>query len=502
MDGKLWIETDLFALLSEPIILFNMRLAQSSVIHFLSKLSASVLGFGATVYIAQLLGGGGLGKYSLAISVVSWLGLIGNMGVGSATTKMVSEQEEPSSYAIAGTLVMILFLVAFSIVVAVFHEYINEYVGFAASGYIIGMTVMMLCYNMVVSLLNGQHMVHLSGIFAPLKTGSRAGFQIAALFIGLGLSGLFIGYIVGYLIVTLIGIVVLINIFDNFSLPKTYHFKELYSYAKFSWLGGLRSKAFNWVDIVILGFFVPSTFIGYYTAAWNIAQFLIIFAASVGTTIFPEISETAVADDMKNISNLINTALTYAGLLLIPGLIGGIILGERILLIYGSKFTQAEMVLIVLIISTLFQAYQNQFTVTLNAIDRPDLAFRVNAVFIGANVILNMILIYSYGWLGAAVATASSVAISLCVAYYYLSSIIRINMPIIEIGKQWVAGGVMGIVVYMFLQVNVIYVGINSNILAVVLLVALGAAVYFFVLLVISKQFRITVADNLPSIRS
>lgn len=475
-----------------------MKLGQISVIHFLSKILSSVLGFAATIYIAQLLGAGVLGIYSVAIAVVSWLGLVGNMGITAAIQKRVSEQEEPSEYAIAGVVLMFALFMFLALVVVVFRGYINDYVGFAASGYIVGMLAVLLGYNAITALLNGQHMVHLSGLFSPVKTGSRAGLQIAALFTGLGLSGLFGGYIVGYLVVISLGAVIVVRSFEKFALPQRYHFRRIYSYAKFSWLGGLRSKAFNWVDIVVLGFFVPSAFIGYYTAAWNIAQFLIIFGTSVSQTLFPEMSKIAATDDQEAVSELLDAALSYAGLFLIPGLIGGGILGERILRIYGPDFTQAGTVLAILIVATLVQAYQAQFTTTLNAIDRPDLAFRVNIVFVGANLLLNVILIYFYGWIGAAVATASSVVISLCVAYYYLSSIVRVDIPVGEIGNQWVAGVLMGGVVFAGLRFEAAYLNIGHNVAVVLSLVALGATVYFAILLAISSQFRVTVADNLP----
>lgn len=475
-----------------------MRLGQISVIHFLSKILSSVLGFAATIYIAQLLGAGVLGTYSVAIAVVSWLGLMGNMGITGAIQKRVSEQEEPAQYAIAGVIIQFALFVFLTLLVVLFRGYINDYVGFEASGYIVGMLAVLLGYNAITGLLNGQHMVHLSGVFSPVKTGSRAGLQIAALFTGLGLSGLLGGYILGYLVVISLGAIIVVRSFEEFTLPQRYHFQRLYSYAKFSWLGGLRSKAFNWVDIVVLGFFVQNAFIGYYTAAWNIAQFLIIFGSSMSQTLFPEMSKISSTYDPEAVSELLNTALSYAGLFLIPGLIGGSILGERILRIYGPDFTQAEIVLAILIVATLIQAYQAQFTTTLNAIDRPDLAFRVNMVFVGANLILNVILIYFYGWIGAAVATASSVAISLCVAYHYLSSIIRINIPIVEIGNQWIAGVLMGGVVFIALRFEDTYINIGHNVVVILSLVALGAAVYFAALLAISAKFRATISDNLP----
>jgi O-antigen/teichoic acid export membrane protein len=214
-------------------------------------------------------------------------------------------------------------------------------------------------------------------------------------------------------------------------------------------------------------------------------------------TLFPEISEISAKKDLQHVSELINTGLSYAGLFLIPGFVGGAIIGKRILRIYGSDFTQAWSVLTILIAAALIQTYQKQITNTLNAVDRPDLAFRVNIVFIISNVVLNIALIYFYGWIGAAIATAFSVAISLFLGYHYLSGIVQFELPIGEIINQLSASIIMAVVVISGLWIEIAYLNIGYNLIVTLFLVSIGAATYFIVLINISSQFRDTVNSNL-----
>ncbi|WP_049921400.1 flippase [Halopiger djelfimassiliensis] len=474
-----------------------MKLGQKSIIHFLSKILASALGFIATVYIARLLGAEALGIYSVALAVVSWLGVVGSMGITAAVKKRVSELEEPSAYALAGVLIMASLFAILATGVLLLRDYVNSYVGFPAAGFIVVMLAVSLGFNLITAILNGQHLVHISGLFAPIKTGTRAGLQIGALFLSLELVGLFSGYIAGYLLVIVLGSVIIVRNFERFTIPKKYHFRRILSYGKFSWLGGLQSRAFNWVDIVVLRFFVNSSLIGFYTAAWNIAMFLILFGTSLSQTLFPEMSKISAQQDLESVSDLFTTALTYAGLFLIPGLVGGTILGGRILRIYGNDFAQARIVLSILILAALIQAYQNQFTNTLNATDHPELAFRVNAIFIVTNVFLNVILIYLYGWIGAAVATAGSVAVSLCMAHYYLSTLMDLRIPVKKISIQWLAAAVMGGFILVGNQVENTYLNIQPDAVAVLGLVGFGATTYFVTLFVLSAQFRTTVTQNI-----
>jgi O-antigen/teichoic acid export membrane protein len=476
----------------------SLRLGQTSVVYFVSKLLASALGFVATIYVARLLGSGALGIYSVATAVVSWLVLFGTMGITSGMTKRVSERDESSAYAIAGVSIVAVFGVGLATAILLFRGEVNDYIGFSAAGFIAAMVVVTLAQSTVMSLLNGTKLVHIAGALSPVKTGSRAGSQIVALSLGLGIVGLFGGYIIGYVVVALGGSYVLIRSFDEITMPRACHFRSILSFAKYAWLGGLRSKAFNWVDIALLGFFVSNAFIGYYTAAWNIAQFLVVFGTAISRTLFPEMSESAVADDSEAVSDLLNTALSFAGLIIIPGLVGGTLIGGQLLRIYGPDFTQAWVVLSVLIFATLLQSYQKQFTTTLNALNRPDIAFKINLIFILSNVVLNVVLIVVYGWIGAAVATSLSIGISLVVAYKYIGSILDFTIPVEEISKQWIAAGLMACFLIALIRIEVVYITIDSSILFVLLMVPSGAGIYFGSLLGLSKRLRTTVRDNLP----
>ncbi|PCR91545.1 oligosaccharide flippase family protein [Natrinema ejinorense] len=475
-----------------------MRLGQTSIIHFASRLLSSVLGFVATIFIARLLGPETLGIYYLVLSTVAWLGIGVKMGIPEAINKRVSEGEDEAAYAIAGGTVVVSLFLVMSLLILLFSGWINDYIGYPASEVIILFLFVNLAKSVVNAILSGQHLVHVLGVFSPIRTGTRSIVQIGAILGGFKITGLFFGYTVGYALVSVAGLWIVVRRFKEIQTPSVDHYRRLLSYAEYSWLGEIRSRAFNWVDVAVLGFFVSSSLVGIYTAAWNIAVFLILFGGSLSQTMFPEMSSLSAEEDAQSVTDLFETALTYGGLILIPGLIGGTLLGERLLRIYGEEFTQGATVLSVLIVATLIQGYQRQFTTTLDAIDRPDVSFRVNAVFIGANVILNVSLIPTFEVVGAAAATAASVAISLVVAYFSLSSLIEFSVPLGEIGKQWAAAVVMGGVVYTGLWLESAYISVGNNIVVVLTLVGFGAAVYFGTLFAISSYFRTTVEQNIP----
>jgi O-antigen/teichoic acid export membrane protein len=385
-----------------------------------------------------------------------------------------------------------------AIALFVARQQVNAYIGYPVTKFLILILLVVLGFSVVNDILTGLSLVHVYGVLISVKVGTRSLFQIVFVVAGFSITGLLVGHIAGIAMVVLVGSYVVFHNVPTLTRPKIRHFKNLINFAKYSWLGEIRGRMFNYMDIIILGLFVSQSLIGIYSIAWNISQFLVIFSGSITNTLFPEMSRLSNEEDPSAVSSLVEKSLTYGGLFLIPGLFGGALLGEQLLRLYGSEFSQGATILVVLIVAQLIHGYQKQLTNTLNGIDRPEMAFRVNGVFIVANLLLNVVLIYLYGWIGAALATAISGGISTVVSYAYVNSIIDFSFPGMEILYQIVASIVMACVVYGGLWVENTFALLQNNIVLVLTLVILGAGVYFVSLLTLSVDFRETVARNLP----
>lgn len=472
-----------------------MRLGQTSGIHFTSRIVSSAIGFLAMVYFARELGSGVLGTYFLVLMFVSWLSLFATMGVGGALQKRLSEGMDLKSHLGAGmALTGGLFLVL-SVVVLVARGPINQYVGADVALFIIPLLAITLSDAVANSVLQGRHLVHVSSLLTPVKTASRSVLQVAAVVLGLGLLGLLGGYFAGLLVSVVLGVYV---ISIGPSLPRMEHVRSLIEYAKYSWFSQLQGAFYNWTDVAVLGFFVSSSLIGVYSIAWNIATFLAIFSSSISTSLFPEISKISATEETQNVAPLVTQSLTYAGLFGIPGLVGSLAVGPRLLRIYGPEFATGALVLQLLIAAIVVYSYQNQLLTGLNGIDRPDLSLRVNTTYVATNIVLNVVLVWQFGWTGAAVATLLSATLGTLLGYRYLAQVVSFTVPVGEVGRQVVAATLMGALVEGLQWANHVTDLTDDNGVIVLGSVAIGAAAYLAILLVISAQFRETVRENLP----
>lgn len=479
-----------------------MRIAQKSFIVFFSKLVGSVFGFVATIYFARLLGAEILGYYASVLAIVAWLAFVSDLGVTTALTKRVSEGREQSSY-FTGSVLLILGLGStVCIVVLLLADTINAYVGETVAAFVVLLLVVRLFHETVIATLEGENNVHIAGLLSPLKIGSRSVVQVLLVLTGFSLSGLLIGYAVGGVLTGVVGLLV---VSIHFRVPSRKHLRRLMDFAKFSWLGKLQARSFNEVDILVLTVLVPSTFVGIYSIAWSITKFLTLFGSAISSTLFPEISRADSQGNTETVSTLVSDSLLYNGLLIIPGLFGAFILARPLLRIYGPEFIEGATVLWILVLAALLYGYQEQFMYALNAIDYPNIAFRVNLVFIGLNVLLNIALVLQMGFVGAAIATAISAGTGLVLSFFAFRSKASFEIPISEISKQFFSAATMAVIIYsarefskgLTLDFDMIpYVTGNTVIL--VALVSAGAFIYFTVLLSLSSRFRETLLANAP----
>lgn len=468
-----------------------MRIGQTSAVHFAAQMLTTAAGFVANIYFARTLGSEVLGTYFLLLSVLAWLAIGGNLGVRSAVKKRLSETGGGDGYFSAAVGIQVLLFVAISAVVLASERYINAYIGVDVASLLVALLFVKLGFLFVASVLDGQRLVHVSSLLEPLDWMLRSVFQIVAVFLGFGLLGLVVGYVAAGVVAILVGIWF---VSAALVVPTMRHVRSLVDYSKYSWFEEIQGRTFLSMDTIVLGFFVAHSFIGIYEIAWNIASVFAIFGTSIGRALFPEISKVTAEGDSERATRFLNEALAYAGLFIIPGFVGGVVLGDIILSIYGQEFTQGYVILLILIFARLMNVYQAQFTSMLSAMNRPDVTFRINGVFVAVNVVLNVVLVSEYGWIGAAVATTVSVVAALVIGYGYLSRIVTLRLPLGEIGKQWFSGLVMGGVVYLCRTV------LPDTIPVAVVLVAVGASIYFGLLFGISRRFRAVTLQNLPRI--
>ncbi|WP_332899061.1 oligosaccharide flippase family protein [Haladaptatus sp. CMSO5] len=465
-----------------------MKIGQTSFLGFVAQFVSSVIGFIGTIYVTRNLGADVFGTYALVVAIVLWLHVIGEAGVLSALKTYLSRDYDKNRYFSAAGVLLALSFTTLTILVLAAANLINQYIGaeFAWTIPILLFSVLTMAY--VMSGLEGEHLVHIAGLLEPMQISVRSILHICVVFFGIGITGLLVGHAIGGMIASIIGIY---YISARFTSPDTRAISDIISFARFSWLGTISTRTFAAMDTVVLGFFVSTGLIGQYEVAWSLASLLAFFGIAVSKAVFPEVSSLSGAGKHNRVQNILHDALSFAGFLLIPGLVGSVVIGRGILSMYGSEFPNAYTILLVLICARLVYAYGEQFSSAATALKHPEISFKINLVFISLNCSLNLILVYLYGWVGAAVATFLSAFSTLILGYTLFSKILDISFPITEIGYQLLAATIMGSALYGLKSF------FETDIWFTLGAVVVGAGLYLAVLSVLSEKFRVTIARNI-----
>ena len=458
-----------------------MHLGRTTAVHFGAQVVLSVAGFVATFLIARLLGAETLGIYVVAVALLFVFNIPAN-AISDALNKRISEGTDRGSYLFAGLALNGIAGGGLAVLVVALAEYVDSYVGAPVSHLVAVLILANVGLLTVSGALRGQKRVASAGVLEALERVGRTAAQVAFIVLGYGLTGLFVGHAASLATAAALG-VVLFEIRP--SPPSRREFRRLVGYARYSWLGTLKTRAFGWMDTIVLAFFVAPALIGIYEVAWTLASTLALVGNSVQQTLFPELSELGVDDDYDRIHHYLNEGLVFVGVFAIPGAFGAAILGPRLLRIYRPEFVQGASILLLLIVARLIASYGSQFLSAINAVDRPDVAFRINLVFVVTNVALNVVLVAAIGWFGAAIATALSATIALTLSHRALAHLIGApTVPYAEIGRELLASAAMALLVLGIAEPA------PQSHYATVGLVLFGAVVYAGTLLAISGRVR------------
>jgi O-antigen/teichoic acid export membrane protein len=458
-----------------------MTIQRSSITVFSSQIAFTIAGFLATMYFAHVLGAEILGIYYLFFTVVSILLLFTDIGLGGGTIKRISEGKEKSEFFTASLFMHTFTLAVASVVVYLFRDYFNHYIGADVLFFLILVLVVFRYSHLFRAVLSGEKKVGTSSILNVIAQLARTGSQVILVILGFKLFGLLWGLCIG----TFLSIPLRIKFIEvKLKKPKIYHVKSIFAFSKYAFGIGFGEYLYQWMDLLVIGLFLPKMYAGVYGACWVFSSIAIFATTAIASTLFPYVSEWSANNKTKEIENAFKEGITYSLILAIPIFAGMLILSRDLLYYaYGSSFAIGWLVLIIMTGARLIEVVQTIIRHVLSGMDRPDLVFKITCVIIPLNLAANFVLVYTIGFVGAAIATLLTIIVSLALGLRYIKGVISISMPWTEIKDEVVSAIIMGVVVLLLAHYF-------SGLLSLVMCAVVGAVVYFVILLSVNKKIR------------
>lgn len=203
--------------------------------------------------------------------------------------------------------------------------------------------------------------------------------------------------------------------------------KKLTNYMSWFVFGLLAVYVVNWGDNIVLRDNVSLQQIGVYNFAYQFFKGFVLLATSVVTFLLPGMVKNL--DNPKYVSNFINKS-RWQIVFLWTGMVVVINLALTIFVnvFYADKYAEAIPILWLLAIAAVSLIYRRLYEPLFNAQKRFAFVHIVNVIFVATNVILNLILIPSFGISGAAIATAVAYTVVLVIYEGYFRVRVKPNL--------------------------------------------------------------------------
>jgi O-antigen/teichoic acid export membrane protein len=199
-------------------------------------------------------------------------------------------------------------------------------------------------------------------------------------------------------------------------------------------------ESFLRVDILILRVFRDPAEIAYFDVAYKIIYRILLVASVLAIVLSPAMFRLGQSETDR-FRGLVELSLKILLIVVIPITLVAHLMGPHLMVpCFGAKFRPAELAMATLSWCLFFAFFEPFLTGVLISIKKTWLVPLTNGVILGVNLLLDVLLIPAYGYLGACYANIGAYAlwfiISLIVSYYVMGgfSLKRVASRVLPVG--------------------------------------------------------------------
>lgn len=413
------------------------RLSTGFFYIFSGRLLGGILTVLITPILVRILGSGGYGDYAFAMAVYSVLRTLAGGGVYEGARKFIAETTDAREqtqifHFYLGIALLFGSLVAVSLVVftrVAVGPFILDY-SLRQYLYIVAILVFFHAfYHLVRSSLMGFQLERYS---EPMYVLNRVFFAVIGLplaYIGYHVTGVLAGHAISTVLIVLCGSYFIAR-YTDISLRRLTGIpvrlrslidSKLFRYGLLNVVFVLLTKSLYATDIVLLQPFAGSEHVGYYRASLVVAEFLWFVPLALQIVLLHSTSHLWANNRVDDINRIAQRITRYT--LLLTGFMALllVIIGQSFLELYfGSGFATSYLPMVVLLPGVIGFAVARP----IYGIGQGHGNMRVLVIATGAaaliNLVLNLLLIPSFGMIGAAIAT--SIGYGTMLAFHIVSA--------------------------------------------------------------------------------
>ncbi len=448
-------------------------LAKNTTVLLVANIISSLFGFFTTLYTARYLGVEGFGVLSLALSLTGIFGILTDLGLSTLTTREVSRNNSLANKYIGNTILIkiILAFLTFGLIVSVV--------------YIIGypQDVKNVVYIITLSIIFGAFTGIFNSIFQAFEKMEYMSLNmilnavlmltgvLTVIYYGFGILAVASVYFFSSIVVFILTLIIYTW---KFFLPKIHldldFWKPTIKEASFFGISNILVVIYFYIDSVMLSIMVGNSAVGIYNAAYKLIFALMFIPSILVVAIFPVMSKHFESSkDLLKLEYEKSVKYLFAVAMFI--FIFGLMFADRIILfIYGSGYTTSVAALqtLIFVVPLIFITYL--LGNILGAVNKQRILTIVafaNAIF---NIILNLILIPKFNYIGASIATVATEGLGFILMFSYISRyffkisltqnilktlfssiLVLIVIYYLKFNLNWIIAAILGFFMYLLL---------------------------------------------------
>jgi len=455
------------------------RIAKNTSVLLVSQIASYILGFFFIMYTARYLGAAGFGILSFALAFTGIFGVFSDLGLSTLTVREVARDKFLASKYLGNIAVMkiILVVITFGLIALTINllDYPEQTITVV---YLVALSVIFSAFSsMFYSIFKAYEKMEYQSVGHILNSIlmlSGALFAISQGFSVVGFASIYFlvsVIVLGYSFVVCVWKFVLPKIEVDFSFWKP-TIKEALPFG----LTGTFIIIYLWIDSIMLSFMKGDAVVGWYGAAYRLVLVLLFIPIAFNSAIFPIMSQLYISSQ-NSLRFVYEKVFKYMLIVGFPIGVGTTLLADRIiLLIFGAEYAPSIIALQILVWAIVLLFARNAFERLFESINRQIIVTKIFGFCAILNVILNLVLIPKYSYIGAAVTTLFSDFTVLILQFMWSIKIgysINVKEAVNIICKVMIASILMGVFIVWFKN------------LSLLILIPFGAVVYSGVIFLI-----------------
>jgi O-antigen/teichoic acid export membrane protein len=399
----------------------SKKFAYDVGITFLASVANFFISFIITIFLGKFVGADDLGLYRMIFTLFTLILLVSLFGIPSALIKYIAEnknnQMRLNELISSGIISSLLIGLTLSTVIFLSSNTIESFFDLSNLSELVWILTPVFPFALInealLGVLNGLREMKKFTLAFILKSILTVIITPILILNGFGAIGAVLGLTLST-IGSCLFLLIIAKKYYSFTLTNSVSTtKELLNFGIRIVLAQVINETTNQLDIFLIGFYLFATDIGYYAAAISLSRFLWLIPSSIQRISYPTTAEYWRKKDYVKLSKMLDRSMKYATIcLVLLGLSISFGTKEIIFLIFNEDFIPSIIPLQILLTGAVIRGSMSQpIGGSLTGIGRPDLVLKNTIIVIATNFSLGVLLIPSYGIIGAAISTSISLIV-------------------------------------------------------------------------------------------